>query len=229
MLLCRLPNSQAHAAKLFLIRNVAVVASLSASIGIASATATAVPRVDGVRLHTDTGKPLSVSPLRTTDTAFAVAIPALPHGARPIIDDQSGACVGFIHEGAKNVWHILDVSGQCVGIEEAPLDSSLVDPYDLILTGSAALKLMSTGFNTAARLAIGRAAVSATSRITSRILPLLRSRLQSLSVGLIAVYQDNRQAHGKPWAICTCSYPPLGDQVWKENARPSERGWCISI
>lgn len=141
---------------------------------------------------TDTGKPLSVSPLRTTDTAFAVAVPALPHGARPIIDDQSGACVGFIHEGAKNVWHILDVSGQCVGIEEAPLESPLVDPYDLILIGSAALKVMRTGFNTAARLAIGRTAVSATSKITSRILPLLRSRLQSLSVGLVAVYRDNR-------------------------------------
>lgn len=50
VLFCRLPNSPVHAVKLFLIRNVAVVASLSASIGIASATATAVPRVDGVRL-----------------------------------------------------------------------------------------------------------------------------------------------------------------------------------
>lgn len=132
---------------------------------------------------TDTGKPLSVSPLRAADTAFAVTAPSLPHGARPIIDDQSGACVGFIHEGAKNVWHVFDVSGQCVGIEEAPLESPLVDPYDLILLGSSALKLLRTGFNAASRLAMGRTAVSATSKVASRILPLLRSRLQNLSVG----------------------------------------------
>ncbi|WP_157649964.1 hypothetical protein [Burkholderia ubonensis] len=131
---------------------------------------------------TEAGKFLSASSPGITDTAFAVAVPSLPHGARPIIDDQSGACVGFIHEGAKNVWHIFDVSGQCVGIEEAPLETPLIDPYDLILMGSAALKLMRTGFSTVARLATGRAAVSATSKITSRILPLLRSRLQSVSV-----------------------------------------------
>lgn len=131
---------------------------------------------------TEAGKSLSVSPLRITDTAFAVAVPSLPHGARPIIDDQSGACVGFIHEGAKNVWHIFDVSGHCVGIEESPLETPLIDPYDLILIGPAVVKFMRAGFSVVARLATGRAAVSATSKITSRILPLLRSRLQGLSV-----------------------------------------------
>lgn len=131
---------------------------------------------------TEAGKSLSVSPLRITDTAFAVAVPSLPHGARPIIDDQSGACVGFIHEGAKNVWHIFDVSGHCVGIEESPLETPLIDPYDLILIGPAVVKFMRAGFSAVARLATGRAAVSATSKITSRILPLLRSRLQGLSV-----------------------------------------------
>lgn len=131
---------------------------------------------------TDAGKSLSVAPPRITDTAFAVAVPSLPHGARPIIDDQSGACVGFIHEGAKNVWHVFDVSGQYVGIEEAPLETPLVDPYDLVLMGSVALKLIRTGFNTVSRLATGRAAVSATSKMTSRILPLLRSRLQGMPV-----------------------------------------------
>ena len=36
---------------------------------------------------TEAGKSLSVSPLRITDTVFVVAVPSLPHGARPIIDD----------------------------------------------------------------------------------------------------------------------------------------------
>lgn len=131
---------------------------------------------------TEVGKSLSVSPLRITDTAFVVAVPSLPHGARPIIDDQSSTCVGFIHENTKNIWHIFDVSGQCVGIKEAPLETPLIDPYDLILIGPAVVKFIRAGFSAVARLATGRAAFSTTSEITSRIFPLLRSRLQGLSV-----------------------------------------------
>ena len=131
---------------------------------------------------TEAGKTLSVSPLRITDTAFVVAVPSLPHGARPIIDDQSSTCVGFIHENTKNIWHIFDVSGQCVGIKEAPLETPLIDPYDLILIGPAVVKFIRAGFSAVARLATGRTAFSTTSEITSRIFPLLRSRLQGLSV-----------------------------------------------
>lgn len=131
---------------------------------------------------TEAGKPLAVSALGISGAAFAVAVPSLPHGARPIIDDQSGECLGFVHEGAKNIWRIFDLSGQYVGIEEAPLETPLFDPYDLILIGPAVVKLMRAGFSTAARLATGRAAAAATSKITSRVFPLLRSRLQGLSV-----------------------------------------------
>lgn len=127
-------------------------------------------------------RPLSISPLRTTDTAFAIAVPSLPHGARPVIDDVLGGCVGFIHEGAKNVWHVFDVSGQCVGIEEAALEAPLFDPYDVILIGPAIVKFMRAGFSAAPRLTSGRAGASATSKITNRILPLLRSRMRRLSV-----------------------------------------------
>ncbi|MET3218449.1 UNVERIFIED_ORG: hypothetical protein ABIC48_006244 [Burkholderia territorii] len=104
------------------------------------------------------------------------------HVAHGPLSTISLARVWFIHEGAKNVWHVFDVSGQYVGIEEAPLETPLVDPYDLVLIGSAALKLICTGFNTVSRLTTGRAAVSATSKMTSRILPLLRSKLQGMPV-----------------------------------------------
>jgi hypothetical protein len=131
---------------------------------------------------TEIGKSFSTSPPRTFDIAFALATPSLPHDARPIFDDQSGACIGFVHEGVKNVWHIYDVSGHCVGIEEAPLESPLIDPYDLILIGPALVKVTRAGFGTAARLATERGAVSATSKIASGILPFLRRRLLGLSV-----------------------------------------------
>jgi hypothetical protein len=129
----------------------------------------------------ESGKPLAVTPARPADTAFGIAIPSLPRGARPIIDEVSGACMGYVHEGAKNVWHVFDLSGQRVGIEEAPLETPLFDPYDLILVGPAAVKLLRAGFGAATRLAAERAAISATSTMTSRMLPLLRSRLQGLS------------------------------------------------
>lgn len=130
----------------------------------------------------EVGKPLSIPPLRTANTAFTVAIPSLPPTARPIVDDASGACVGYVHEGAKNVWRIFDVHGGFVGIEEAPLETPIVDPYDLILIGPAVIKLVRAGFSTATRLVAERTAISATSKITGRILPLLRGRLLGLSV-----------------------------------------------
>lgn len=126
-------------------------------------------------------RPLSISPLRITDTAFAIAPPSLPHGARPVIDDAFGGCVGFIHEGAKNVWHIYDITGQCVGIEEVALEAPILDPYDLILIGPAIVKFVRAGFSAIPRLTSGSAAASATSKIANRILPLLRSRMQRLS------------------------------------------------
>ena len=88
----------------------------------------------------------------------------------------------MLFRSRKNIWHIFDVSGQCVGIKEASLETPLIDPYDLILIGPAVVKFIRAGFSAVARLATGRAAFSTTSEITSRIFPLLRSRLQGLSV-----------------------------------------------
>jgi len=130
----------------------------------------------------EAGKLLSTHPLRTTNTAFTVAIPSLPSTERPIVDDASGACVGYVHEGAKNVWRIFDMYGQFIRIGEAPLETPIVDPYNLILIGPAVIKLVRTGFSTATRLVAERTAISATSKITGRVLPLLRRRLLVLSV-----------------------------------------------
>jgi len=40
------------------------------------------------------------------------------------------------------VWRIFDVYGQFIGIEEAPLETPIVDPYDLILIGPVVIKLV---------------------------------------------------------------------------------------
>jgi hypothetical protein len=130
----------------------------------------------------EVGKPLSASPLRIADIVFAAAIPSVPLDSHPIIDDTSGMCIGYAHEREKNVWHIFDVSGQYVGIEEAPLETPIFDPSDLILIGPTAIKFLRAGFSTTMRLAAGHAVISAASKMISRTFPLLRSRLQGLSV-----------------------------------------------
>ncbi|VWC07844.1 hypothetical protein BLA24064_05143 [Burkholderia latens] len=122
-------------------------------------------------------------------------------------------------------WHVFDVSGQYVGIEEAPLETPLVDPYDLILIGSAALKLVRTGFNTVSRLATGRAAVSATSKMTSRILPLLRSRLQGLPVNDCSLPRQQPST----WQTRVDLYL-FTSSIWRssmEGERPPPRRWRV--
>lgn len=128
------------------------------------------------------GRPLSQFSLNIRGSAFAVDIPSLPYGARPIIDEWGGECVGFMQESTPKVWRIFDLSGALIGIEESPLEEPLVTPYDLVLLAPAALKLVRAGFAPIARLAAGHAADSATARIIGPLIPMLRSRLRGLSV-----------------------------------------------
>lgn len=119
---------------------------------------------------------------RVTENAFSVLVPNLPKGALPILDDFTGECVGFIHEGSTNVWHIFDLHGQRIGIEESPLEAPVIDPFDLILVGSAVVKLIRSGLGSLARLSTKRAAVLSNTKIARRVLPTLRSKLKGLSV-----------------------------------------------
>jgi len=54
--------------------------------------------IQGVKLENLFPPRRYASPLAT---AFTVAIPSLPPTARPIVDDASGACVSYVHEGEK--------------------------------------------------------------------------------------------------------------------------------
>lgn len=125
----------------------------------------------------EAGKTIAGPYFRSLDCYFSIAIAPIPDGAAPIVDEISGDCVGFMYEGAKNVWHILDVTGQYVGIEESPLETPLVDPYDLILVGPAVLKVIRAGIGAVAGLMVRGAAISAIPKIANGLMPILRSRL----------------------------------------------------
>lgn len=114
--------------------------------------------------------------------AFAVEIPSLPYGARPIIDERNNDCVGYVQESTSKVWRIFGLSGELLRIEEAPLEPPTIDPYGLILVAPAALKFARAGLAPMVRIASGQPSDFAAARITSVVLSMLRSRVRGLPV-----------------------------------------------
>lgn len=52
----------------------------------------------------------------------------LPRNAKPITDETSGMCIGYSVAQAPGLWQIYDVQGHFVRLEEAPLETPLIDP-----------------------------------------------------------------------------------------------------
>jgi hypothetical protein len=69
----------------------------------------------------------------------------LPHGARPIVDDTTGLCIGYTVTRAPGLWQVYDADGRFTTLEEAPLQSPLVDPIDIALIAFGVFRLLSNG------------------------------------------------------------------------------------
>ncbi len=147
---------------------------------------------------TEKGIPLTATTPVGSLVGFSAVIPTLPTGAIPILDDISADCVGYVYEGAKNVWHIYDVLGEQVGITESPLESSPIDPIDLILLGPTLLKIAQTGLGAAGRLFTGRIVLGTTNQLIRSFLPILRSKLQRVSVGNLKFTETTIKHMGNP-------------------------------
>ncbi|QJW55642.1 hypothetical protein HL670_02528 [Serratia plymuthica] len=63
---------------------------------------------------------------------FEIRPRLLPHNAKPITDDESGMCIGYSVSQAPGLWRIYDTDGTFVRLEEAPLESPLIDPTDIV-------------------------------------------------------------------------------------------------
>ena len=68
-----------------------------------------------------------------------------PHNAQPIVDDQSGVCIGYSVAQAPGLWQIYDADGRFVMLEEASLEAPLIDPTDIALFMFGAFRLLRTG------------------------------------------------------------------------------------
>lgn len=68
-----------------------------------------------------------------------------PHNAQPIIDDQTGVCIGYSVAQAPGLWQIYDADGRFAILEEVPLETPLIDPTDIALFMFGAFRLLRTG------------------------------------------------------------------------------------
>lgn len=68
-----------------------------------------------------------------------------PKSAQPIIDEQLGMCVGYSVLQTPGLWRIYDIDGNIISLEEAPLESPLFDPLDIIFIGWGFFKILRAG------------------------------------------------------------------------------------
>ncbi|QKJ87115.1 hypothetical protein PMPD1_2169 [Paramixta manurensis] len=97
-----------------------------------------------------------------------------PHNSKPIVDDESGMCIGYSVLQAPGLWRIYDIDGIAVRLEEAPLETPLIDPTDLALLAFGAFRLFRAGralLETSAKTAI-------TVKLSQATVSFLRSRLK---------------------------------------------------
>lgn len=68
-----------------------------------------------------------------------------PLNSKPIVDDESGMCIGYSVVQAAGLWQIYDADGVFIRLEEAPLEAPLIDPTDLALIAFGAFRLFRAG------------------------------------------------------------------------------------
>lgn len=98
---------------------------------------------------------------------FEIRPRLLPHNAKPITDDESGMCIGYSVSQAPGLWRIYDTDGTFVRLEEAPLESPLIDPTDIALLAAGVFRiffagraLLQSGVRTAITVKLSQSTVS---------------------------------------------------------------------
>jgi len=97
-----------------------------------------------------------------------------PINSKPIVDDESGMCIGYSVARAPGLWQIYDADGVFVRLEEAPLKAPLIDPTDLALIAFGVFRLYRAG-NALLENSVKTAVTVKLSKVT---ISLLRGRLK---------------------------------------------------
>lgn len=104
------------------------------------------------------------------DSVFEVRAPKLPSGAVPVFDESLKAIVGYRHRVATGVYHIYDLNGALVGMEEKGLESPAIDPIDLIFLFGGVFRSLGKGVIKGAIRRTPRVAATTASRLSARLL-----------------------------------------------------------
>ena len=115
------------------------------------------------------------------DQYFAITpIYRPPYNSQPIVDDQTGVCIGYSVAQAPGLWQIYDADGRFVTLEESSLKTPLIDPLDIALITLGAFRLIRTGLSFFESAAGNRIKIA----LSGATLNLLKGRLK---VGLSAI------------------------------------------
>ncbi|MGL6020545.1 MAG: hypothetical protein ACRC0C_18110 [Gibbsiella quercinecans] len=98
----------------------------------------------------------------------------IPHNAQPIVDDESGMCIGYSVVQSPGLWQIYDTDGIFSCMEEAPLETPLIDPTDLALLAFGVFRLFRVGGS----LLESGAKTAVTVKLSHATVSLLRGRLK---------------------------------------------------
>ncbi|MGC1058615.1 hypothetical protein WKH49_17965 [Pantoea agglomerans] len=124
---------------------------------------------------TDPGRYYTFQSPLSGNVFFELRPRVLPRNAQPVLDESSGMCIGYSVAQAPGLWQIYDVQGHFVRLEEAPLETPLIDPTDIALLAFGVFQIFRAG---RALLEAGtRAAISA--RLSQATIMFLRARLKT--------------------------------------------------
>lgn len=69
----------------------------------------------------------------------------IPSNGQPILDEETGSCIGYSVLRSRGIWEIYDSNGSFIRLEESPLESPIIAPSDLILVGAGVFKAFKYG------------------------------------------------------------------------------------
>lgn len=102
-------------------------------------------------------------------------LPALPS---PIIDEESGLCIGYANERGGGIYDIYDIQGNLVTIQEIPLETSLIDPLDVVFLGALIFKGIRLGFHSFEAISTRGKLIRFSSSFTNQLIGVLRGKLK---------------------------------------------------
>lgn len=118
------------------------------------------------------------SPLSANDYFSIVPESPLPPHTSPIIDEDTGMCIGYIGPSRGGVYDIYDIDGKFVTLHELPLESPLIDPFDIVFLGLFIFKSVKYGDNIIKIITKNGTTKSISVKIGDHIISSLKGRLK---------------------------------------------------